>query len=74
MYSATNENNCRRFFRTSLKELDDVLQGGLPTGCITEVCTFVYTLNLIFIFKVSSTMIQRRAARFVFNKYQWTLM
>jgi len=37
MYSAKNENNSGRFFRTSLKELDDVLQGGLPTGCITEV-------------------------------------
>ncbi|XP_065883487.1 DNA repair protein RAD51 homolog 2-like isoform X2 [Dysidea avara] len=37
MYSVTNQNSRGRFCRTLLKELDDVLQGGLPTGCITEL-------------------------------------
>ena len=37
MLTRTNEDECPAFFQTSLRQLDDVLHGGLPAGTITEV-------------------------------------
>ncbi|XP_033632395.1 DNA repair protein RAD51 homolog 2-like [Asterias rubens] len=37
MLTRTNEDECPAFFQTSLRQLDDVLHGGLPAGTITEI-------------------------------------
>lgn len=36
MYGAVHSSS-ERFFPTFLQKLDTLLQGGIPTGCITEV-------------------------------------
>ena len=37
MYNRTSADECPAFFKTSLRQLDHVLHGGLPSGTITEV-------------------------------------
>jgi len=39
MYHVVCGNN-ERFFPTQLQKLDMLLQGGLPSGCITEVSDY----------------------------------